>query len=59
MARDVVEGALLAMNQHSGCIAAPIRRVCEGERDAAALTVGLDAKSVLIVREILKRLSGR
>jgi len=47
-----------ALEQNGWHIAAPIRRIWNGERDAAALTAGLDESDSLIIRTILERLGG-
>ena len=55
-ARAQVEGLFDTLTQNGWRIVEPICRVWAGERDAAALTAGIDTNSALVVREILKRL---
>ena len=58
-ARAAVEEALPQLTQKGWHIAEPIRRIWAGERDAAALTAGLDDADTLIVSEILKQLKNQ
>ncbi len=54
-ARRAVEDAFGQLEQNGWRVPAPIRRIWAGERDAAALTQGLDPNSALIVSEVLRR----
>ncbi len=56
-ARAAVTAEFAQLTQEGWLIVEPIQRIWAGERDAAALTAGLDESDALIVREILRQLA--
>jgi hypothetical protein len=56
--RAEIEQALPQLEQNGWMIADATRRIWAGERDAAALTAGLDANSAMLVRRVLEVLAG-
>ncbi len=57
-AREALEEIFPRLTENGWEFADPIRRIWDGERDAAALTAGIDGNSAAIVRAILERLAG-
>jgi hypothetical protein len=57
--RAEIEAALPQLEENGWMLAGPVRRIWAGERDAVALTAGLDAQDAALVRRILALLGGR
>jgi hypothetical protein len=57
--RPEIEALLPQLEENGWMLAGPVRRIWAGERDAAALTAGIDGNSAQLVRRILALLAGR
>jgi hypothetical protein len=56
--REKVETRLTQLEANGFMLVAPIQRIWAGERDAVALTAGLDATDAALVRQVLGALAG-
>jgi hypothetical protein len=57
--RAEIEALLPQLEEKGWMLAGPAHRIWAGERDAAALTAGIDGNSAQLVRRILALLAGR
>ena len=55
--REAVEEALTGIEAHGWQLTSATQRIWQGERDATALTHGIDENSALLVRDILARMA--
>ncbi len=58
-AKAQVEDVFTTLTQNGWMIAEPVRRIWSGERDAAALTSGLDAVDTALIEAVLAGVEGR
>ena len=54
--RAKVEARLVSLEEKGWMLRAPVQRIWDGERDADALTAGIDSNSAALVRRVLEML---